>query len=115
MRRPYLDCGALSSGSRCPAHTQARERARDQRRGTSTQRGYTSAWQRLAAQAIERQPWCTDCGSAGTPDNPLTGDHLRWPAHTIDDIDVVCRVHNSQRGSLRGRPRRHTWTTEDAS
>lgn len=99
--RPCLECGALSAGSRCLAHRRARERARDKRRGNRHDRGYDNDWVRLVSRAIETQPWCTDCGTTGTKDNPLTGDHLRWPALTVADVEVVCRRCNSSRGPLR--------------
>jgi len=44
------------------------------------------------------QPFCTDCGHWGSNANPLTTDHLRWPARTLADVDVVCRSCNSKRG-----------------
>jgi hypothetical protein len=33
------------------------------RRGTTTERGYGSAYQRLARAAIAQQPWCSACGT----------------------------------------------------
>jgi hypothetical protein len=32
----------------------------------------------------------------------LTGDHLRWPAENLADVEVVCRSCNSKRGPRRG-------------
>jgi DnaJ-class molecular chaperone len=62
--------------------------------------GYGNTWRRtLVPQAIALHPWCTDCGTEGDKGNPLTGDHLRWPVHTVGDIEVVCRSCNSARGS----------------
>jgi len=106
-RRPCLDCGQLTSGSRCSNCRLVTDNRRYRRRGTTTQRGYDTAWQRLVAQAIDAQPWCTDCGidreRAVATGNPLTGDHLRWPATSLEDIAVVCRRCNSIRGPLRGK------------
>lgn len=106
-RRPCLDCGRLTTGSRCSSCRLATDNKRYQRRGTRQARGYDADWERLVAQAINAQPWCTDCGvdreRAATTGNPLTGDHLRWPAATLDDVAVVCRRCNSMRGPLRGR------------
>lgn len=99
--RPCLTCGALSRGSRCPTHTAANQRATDARRGTATQRGYDSAWRRLVAEAIRLHPWCSDCGTT----KDLTGDHLRWPALTLADVQVVCRPCNSRRPNRRSRTR----------
>lgn len=36
----------------------------------------TAAWKRASARQIARQPWCTDCRHTGSPDNPLTCDHV---------------------------------------
>ncbi len=42
-------------------------------------------------------PFCMDCGTH----EDLTADHLRWPARTLIDVEVVCRSCNSKRGALR--------------
>ena len=81
----------------------ARNHYKDQHRGSRQARGYDAAWERLRRAAIAAAPWCVDCGTPGTPDNPLTGDHLRWPARTVADVAVRCRVCNSRRGPARGR------------
>ena len=106
-RRPCLDCGQLTSGSRCADCRLTTDNRRYQRRGTRQARGYDTPWERLVAQAIDAHPWCTDCGidreqATGTS-NPLTGDHLRWPATSLEDVEVVCRRCNSIRGPIRGR------------
>jgi 5-methylcytosine-specific restriction enzyme A len=88
--------GSHPKGTRCPE----KERERDRRRGTRTQRGLDNDWLRLVAQAIKRQPWCSYCGAT----EDLTGDH-RIPrskggvARTVDDVIVACRSCNSSRGS----------------
>jgi hypothetical protein len=94
LPRPCVGCGTkISSGSRCDTcrPTKAKTAAR----------GYDARWQQLARQAITRHPWCTDCGTRGSKTNPLTGDHLRWPARILADIEVVCRRCNSRRGARR--------------
>jgi hypothetical protein len=58
------------------------------------------------AKAIEAEPWCHHPGGccypdAGTPANPLSGEHLDPVRHagtalpSLDDITVLCRRHNS--------------------
>ena len=90
LPRRCLGCGTkIRSGSRCATCSK------------TTARGYGSAWAALSRASVEAQPWCTDCGATGTPANPLTGDHLRWPALTLADVEVVCRVCNSKRGPRR--------------
>jgi hypothetical protein len=91
LTRACLNCGQpIESGMRCEDC------------GKTKQRGYDAAWKHLVAAAIAAQPWCTDCENTGTPGNPLTGDHLRWPAVGLDDVEVVCRRCNSRRGPRRG-------------
>lgn len=105
--RPCLTpgCGQLTPSGHCPAHTKARAKARDQRRGTAAQRGYDHRHRSLVADAIRAHPWCADCGldsdRAKTIGNPLTGHHLRWPALTTADLMVLCRRCNSTRGPVR--------------
>jgi hypothetical protein len=94
LPRPCLDCGTkISTGSRCDNCAPAK--------GKTAERGYGARWQQLARQAIRQHPWCSDCGTRGSRANPLTGDHLRWPARTLADIEVVCRKCNSRRGARR--------------
>ena len=48
-----------TNGSRCTAH----ERQREVARGTTTERGYDTAHNRLRILAFERDHWqCVDCG-----------------------------------------------------
>lgn len=46
-KRPCIDCGTLTDQTRCPVHRAAKQRARDQQRGSSTARGYDSRHERL--------------------------------------------------------------------
>ena len=100
--RPCLDCGEPTIAARCTSCEARRQTRIDTERGTPTERGYDSRWQKLSRAARRLQPWCTDCGTS----DDLTTDHLRWPARTLDDVDVVCRPCNSRRGPVRTlRPR----------
>lgn len=47
--RPCLDCGRPTEGSRCPSCRGEQNRARDQRRGTTTARGYGAEHQAARA------------------------------------------------------------------
>lgn len=96
--KPCLRCGEPSSGSWCDEHGPERGPRQDHDLN-STQRGYDNRWRRLSERARQLQPWCSDCGTT----DDLTGDHLRWPARTLRDVDVVCRACNSRRGALRTR------------
>jgi 5-methylcytosine-specific restriction endonuclease McrA len=72
------------------------------RRGTSTQRGYGADWQRISAEVIAEEGQCRDCGTTGTPENPLTCDHVvpKSLGGTDDRSNLACRCrrHNSAKG-----------------
>lgn len=88
-------CFALVTGrSRCPDHTPKQVHRFTRRSGE-----YDREWRRLVAQAIREQPYCTICGT----EEDLTGDHItplsRGGTNTRDNIRVLCRHCNSQRGN----------------
>ena len=95
--RLCVECGEPCEGSRCDLH--APEPAMKE---SATVRGYDHRWRRLSERARKLQPWCSDCGTT----DDLTGDHLRWPARTLRDVDVVCRGCNAKRGET---PRDGRW------
>lgn len=105
--RPCLDCGTLTRNpSRCDDHQAAYEQRRDQNRGTSTQRGYGSAWRRTAAAAIanwktQHGNWCPGWQVPGHPATDLTGDHITPKAAGGSDepsnVQVLCRGCNSRK------------------
>lgn len=99
MLRPCLTCQEPADGSYCDTHKPKRL----EKKSSAVARGYDHAWNKLSRRARRLQPWCLDCGTSGTPDNPLTGDHLRWPARSLRDIAVRCRSCNSKKGALRER------------
>jgi 5-methylcytosine-specific restriction enzyme A len=57
-------CGTLCDGeSFCPKHARKKWRQQDDRRGTSTERGYDADHRRLRVLCFIRDQWrCTDCG-----------------------------------------------------
>jgi 5-methylcytosine-specific restriction protein A len=72
-------------------------------RGTTNQRGYGAAWQRLSAEARRRQPYCSKCGAT----RDLTVDHRdprKRTGLTLADVDVLCRPCNARKGGARQRP-----------
>lgn len=89
-------CGEPSPESRCSEHPYP-ERTKASRQS----RGYDEAWAKLSKRARALQPWCSVCGTT----EDLTGDHLRWPARTLRDVDVLCRSHNAKKGSPKADPR----------
>lgn len=92
MLRPCGVCGDAAQDGRCPEHPRVRVG-----RLTTTQQGYGSRWQRLSITARRLQPFCSTCATA----EDLTTDHLRWPARSLDDVQVLCRSCNSKKGAIR--------------
>ena len=104
------DCGTVftrdNDNARCAECRPPDTRDIPNRRGTTAEQGYNERWNRLSRRARALQPFCTDCGS---PDD-LTADHTEqaWQRYDagktirLQDIDVVCRTCNSERGAARG-------------
>lgn len=97
---PGKPCGRITSQRRCPACTTAHEALRPSRRAKGH---YDGTWQRISAQAIREHPWCEQCRTPGTPDNPLTGDHRTpWSKggrNQRSNVRVLCRACNSSKGA----------------
>jgi len=86
-------CGAVTDAPRCPAHTYT-----PPLKAPSHLRGYDHNWRKLSKLARSLQPYCSRCHAT----TDLTCDHLRWPALTLQDVDVLCRRCNSIKGAVRG-------------
>lgn len=86
MLRPCVGCGEPVDTARCRACIRPRLA-----RPTTAQRGYGSRWQALSRRARKLQPWCTWCEAT----TDLTTDHLSWPAHSLSDVQVLCRSCNA--------------------
>ncbi len=89
----------IANGSYCGECKRANER----RRGTTTERGYGTAWQRKSQRLTRRVGRCERCGIEHTAANPLTLDHLTAKANGGTDHDtnlsVICRRCNSAKGA----------------
>ena len=84
MKRRCLDCSTLTTSTRCPACT----RAKDRKRGTTSARGYGYQHQQRKAQdeavTLETDP-CPKCGQPlGPPpwDQGHTQDRAGWQGPT---------------------------------
>jgi 5-methylcytosine-specific restriction protein A len=92
-------CPALiRTGARCPDHQRPEDLLREQRRGTSVQRGYSYRWQQVSAYVIRRDDGrCHYCGAEAT-----TADHVipKYRGGTDEPSNLVaaCRPCNSAKG-----------------
>ena len=97
---PAPDCGELTDAAYCPEHT-----APPVNRQSPLERGYDWRWRKLSERARREQPFCTVCGT----DQDLTTDHSpeAWQRKErglpirFQDIQVLCRSHNSAKGAAR--------------
>ena len=82
---------------RCRSCLAAQQRAKDKRRGTTTQRGYGHAWTKLRAKLIAAHPYCAWCGST----DKLSVDHIIQRQHggtdDLSNLRVLCFSCNTQR------------------
>ena len=86
---------------------------------TTTELGYGYRWQQLSKRARQQQDFCSDCGSP----HDLTADHTTtaWRRYEaglpirLEDIDVVCRRCNTERGPARGPDASDEWRSDTAA
>ncbi|MFF4316010.1 HNH endonuclease [Streptomyces sp. NPDC001507] len=112
-KRPCLNCGRLTSNpSRCDTHQKewmaARQRERDAKRGSASQRGYDVTYRRVRAQVLrgwrnQNGEWCPGWGVSAHAAQDLTVDHIiplvKGGTHHRENLRVLCRSCNSRRGS----------------
>lgn len=108
-RRPCLDCGRLTRNpSRCDEHQAAWQSRQEQLRGSATQRGYGSQWQRVARAAVAQHravygDWCPGWQVPAHASTDLTADHVvplaRGGSSTAENTRVLCRSCNSRKHS----------------
>ena len=109
------DCGSVfvreSTAARCPDCEGPRRQESQQssdflHKGSPESRGYDYRWRQLSKRARAMSPQCEDCGSP----YDLTADHsvTAWERKAqgksirLQDISVVCRRCNAERGAARG-------------
>lgn len=104
-KRECLNCRTLFSGtgSRCPPCATARDRTRDQQRGTTTQRGLGWDHQQVREQLLANATVCAECGLPPTDDNPLTAGHVIPRAHggsnDPSNYQAECATCNYRKGA----------------
>jgi 5-methylcytosine-specific restriction endonuclease McrA len=98
LKRPCLDCGTRTQGSRCAACQHQRDHTRQHASGRNTYH-----WQQLREQRKRLDGYrCTYCGST----DDLTVDYLgsrhlhgNHRIAAISDCVTACRSCNSRRGA----------------
>lgn len=110
MRAPRIcACGkVVPSGARCPCEQRrdAERKARfDRTRPTSSQRGYTGAWDKARKAFLRRHPRCAFCGvRAELVDHkiPHKGDRdLFWDKSNWQPLCTQCHSGAKQRQERR--------------
>lgn len=89
FRKPCLDCGALSYGTRCEIHTRQLQQMKDLRRAEHKKTLYNSDYRKQAKIVRDtaiichickdgpraNDPWQADHLDAGNPNSPLAAAH----------------------------------------
>jgi 5-methylcytosine-specific restriction protein A len=84
-RRPCLECGALTRGTRCPAHTQ--------------RQGSTRAWRNLREQILYRDDWrCQECGALATHVDHIVA-HANGGSDHHNNLQALCETCNLRKGA----------------
>lgn len=104
----HTGCPALvADGSKCPKHKITSVQAYDRYRGNARSRGYDAAWEKVRAEALERDGYiCQHCLKKGyvTPGKHV--DHI-IPFHVkndplrlaLDNLQTLCQpCHNKKTG-----------------
>lgn len=63
--------------SRCEQHKFVERRQADARRGSASERGYSSAWQRARAAYLNSHPLCVRCAALGMDEEATVVDHIK--------------------------------------
>lgn len=83
---------------RCPKHTVVERRRQDERRGSSTARGYGSAWQRRRAAWLRLHPLCVECLRVSRTTAATVVDHVvpksQGGADDESNFQSLCKRHH---------------------
>lgn len=76
-------------------------RRREQARGTSTERGYGSAWQKIRLAVLVEEPLCVRCLAQGIVKPSEEVDHIlpksRGGTDDRSNLQGLCRTHHSRK------------------
>ena len=71
--------------------------------GNSTAERFGSGWSSVALRVVAEERHCRACGHPGSPDNPLTADHIvpraRGGGNDRANLQCLCRRCNSAKAA----------------
>jgi len=96
-----IDCGDLTTGTRCQPCQATRDQRVNQRRAEMGTLGAPWSWRATSRAVRRRQPACTVCGTT----QDLTVDHIEprtaGGSDDLANLTTLCRRHNSAKGGRR--------------
>ncbi len=106
-QRPCAEpgCPYLVDAGRCPEHRKQHQRQWDDRRGSSSARGYGAQWQRARAAWLHGSPLCAECLRNNRITSAVLVDHITphkgdmvlfWDKSNWQSLCDAC--HNHKRG-----------------
>ena len=116
-------CAALVyDGRHCQEHKRAVAKAYDERRGSSTKRGYGTKWAKARADFLRANPLCAMCLATGRPVPARVVDHvkpfrradgsidqhLQWSRTNWQSLCTPCHSSTKQRQDRMARSPSHT-------
>ena len=94
-------CPKLTSDRYCQEHKRQEQRRYDSRRGSSSERGYDTTWQRLRAAYLRSHPLCNRCPGVV----PAIVVHHKQPISDggerldTENLEALCETcHNKHHG-----------------
>ncbi|GAB5501332.1 MAG: HNH endonuclease signature motif containing protein [Pseudohongiellaceae bacterium] len=100
-------CNALTHDRHCDTHKPKAEaerqrylaasrRAHDQRRPSSTARGYDAKWRRIRNRVLAGEPNCRVCGRVATEVDHIT-PLTRGGTHALSNLQPLCKSCHSKK------------------
>ena len=87
----------------CPEHKKLHQTRQDERRGSSSERGYGARWQRVRKHFLNLNPVCEECYKKGIAEPATTVDHivphkgnmeLFWDQ---ENLQSLCKLHHDRK------------------
>jgi len=100
FRKPCLDCGALSYGTRCETHTRQVQQLKDIRQAERKRTLYNSNYRKKSKIVRDTAILCHLCGDGPRINDPWQADHLI----AGDPNSPLAAAHRSCNASRGNRP-----------